>query len=1225
MNSSDHSRAAGLSPRGSRKGENGASCQGPRKLKRAARCAICCALVLLVGLLVGGWQLWFARQAYFTDADTIKQPADVALVRDVLWRPPEKLSQLLNTGKDDYEPRPSADGQTLYLVRGKAGENADIYFAERTLDGWTEPAPLARINSDYDDLGPEPSADRRKLYFYSNRPGGSGKYDLWMAERGLGDWQTPVNLGPLVNSEFNDYGPALTPDGKTLYFASNRPGPDDAEGPDPDAWLATLREDLYHRDYDLYTASLTDRGWSKAAPVAVLNTSQNEGSPAMSPVGDFLYFSSDRLGGSGGFDLYRTWLRRGPVQEPTNLGPSVNTAANELDPGLTMGGNALYYSSDHPPERLEPEKPNDYNLYYTSSREVFRESEHQQTSINWAGLWREIFPNLLWLLLSLLLLLLLFYLLRGEAYRKLSLLAKCLLASLLMHMLLLFLLSFWGVSAAIAEAIRQGGGIKVALASPPGSSDIAVQIRGRLADFEMPAQPILQLEKQTPEFRTEFSTVQAKLDMESHRMEFADRLPMTTDIPEAPQPMPDRPKLRDPVLEPADAARPADVRVATPQEAERINEQESVMPAHPEPAIVSRKRVALTELPTPRAPTSIVRLDPADADLAKPTENRRSLAIGPRNLQPAPVSPRQREVEFDAPAIELHQPPTWTLPSMPHAGAAEPSMAETTPELEPMIPVTGRWESEVESTRAHETARVDLTPAPVSQVDVATSSVAALEQPELEEPQVGVVASLPVPKTVASEIPTVAFSDVALPTENRRASERERELVPDVDRLAAVGDVPRRSEIQVHPLAQQPTALVALAPAATRRPGADSVSMANRPTLHEVAPNGRDTIGAVARLRTVTIPQPSDSRLALPTETTLPPNPYVQRKVEQRKDLVERGGGTEETEKAVVLALKWLAAHQDDDGHWDAQRFDSRCGGCGGTTRIQADVALTGLALLCFLAVDHTHVQQGQYQANVQKGLRWLRNGQASNGDLRNGETMYSHAIATIALSEAYGMTADAALAQPVQSAVDFIYGARNDSEGGWRYDPGQVGDTSVLGWVAMALKSAEAAGADVPEGAFEVARRWLERVSRGTSRGLYGYQPGRKHTRSMTAEGMFVQQLLGHTSDELRMQTSARYVTQQPPDWDDDANTYLWYYATLALFQHQGAEWQVWNEALTEQLLTHQHQSGRAAGSWDSTDRWSRLGGRVYQTALCTLMLEVYYRYLPRYMQSAGLEASSN
>ena len=215
-------------------------------------------------------------------------------------------------------------------------------------------------------------------------------------------------------------------------------------------------------------------------------------------------------------------------------------------------------------------------------------------------------------------------------------------------------------------------------------------------------------------------------------------------------------------------------------------------------------------------------------------------------------------------------------------------------------------------------------------------------------------------------------------------------------------------------------------------------------------------------------------------------------------------------------------------------------------------------------------------------------------------------------------MTADPELADAGRRAIDFIYRARNTSDGGWRYDPGQIGDTSVLGWQVMALKRAEASGIEVPEAALDVAGRWLERVSRGPVGGLYAYQPGRKHSRSMTAEAMFVQQLLGHSADEVRMRTSARYIIKELPDWEDNPNTYLWYYATLALFQHQGEEWALWNQAVIEQLLTHQRRSGKAAGSWDSTDRWSKLGGRVYQTALCTLMLEVYYRYLPVYMQPA-------
>jgi hypothetical protein len=69
-----------------------------------------------------------------------------------------------------------------------------------------------------------------------------------------------------------------------------------------------------------------------------------------------------------------------------------------------------------------------------------------------------------------------------------------------------------------------------------------------------------------------------------------------------------------------------------------------------------------------------------------------------------------------------------------------------------------------------------------------------------------------------------------------------------------------------------------------------------------------------------------------------------------------------------------------------------------------------------------------------------------------------------------------------------------------------------------------------------------------------------------------------------------------------------------MAMYQHQGEAWERWNKAMTREILEHQITSGPAAGSWDPTDRWSLIGGRIYQTALCTLSLEVYYRYLPLY-----------
>ena len=146
------------------------------------------------------------------------------------------LPDLIDAGFDAYEPRFSVDGLTLYFVRGKAGDNADIYFSERSFVGWSEPEPLVSINSTYDDLGPEPSQDGQSLYFYSDRPGGQGGYDIWVAHR-RGDgsgFSVPINLGPRVNSEFNDYGPAVTPKTDLLYFSSNRPLPSDIIQPNPE-------------------------------------------------------------------------------------------------------------------------------------------------------------------------------------------------------------------------------------------------------------------------------------------------------------------------------------------------------------------------------------------------------------------------------------------------------------------------------------------------------------------------------------------------------------------------------------------------------------------------------------------------------------------------------------------------------------------------------------------------------------------------------------------------------------------------------------------------------------------------------------------------------------------------------------------------------------------------------------------------------------------------------
>ena len=78
--------------------------------------------------------------------------------------------------------------------------------------------------------------------------------------------------------------------------------------------------------------------------------------------------------------------------------------------------------------------------------------------------------------------------------------------------------------------------------------------------------------------------------------------------------------------------------------------------------------------------------------------------------------------------------------------------------------------------------------------------------------------------------------------------------------------------------------------------------------------------------------------------------------------------------------------------------------------------------------------------------------------------------------------------------------------------------------------------------------------------------------------------------------------------------NLYSWYYATMALYHRQDAMWDDWNRALQDALLATQNRSGSLAGSWDPDTEWGSYGGRVYSTAMATLCLEVYYRFLPLY-----------
>ena len=1276
---------------------------------------------------------------YYTDADTIRVPYDGAQIRDILWQPAKSLTELINTGEDDYEPCLSADGSRLFFVRGKAGENAEIFTSIRTLHGWSEPVALSDVNSEYEDLGPAPTADGSALYFYSDRPGGYGGYDLWVSYRGESGWQAAINLGPDVNSGYNDYGPSLTPDGKTLYFASNRPRAEDETQPDPDAWNATLREDLFQRDYDLYSANITDSGMTLAKGLVAINSPYNEGAPAVSSFGDFLYFSSDRPGGEGGFDLYRSRRVAGELRSPRNLGSAVNTSANELDPGLSLGGYALYFSSDRTldtnlsdpagpvgqgvaaVEDVAASRHRSYGLFYTNSREVFTDIEQRDRApINWAALWAALGPNLLWALLALLLLLALLALMREAENRRLSLISKCLLASLMAHVLLMLLFNVYEVTSSMASEFRRRGRIQVALVSPVAGSDIARQIRGDLTEAVAPEPPTMTVNRHSTQVDVDARPEPAVLDVAPSTFQHIaqSRAEVT---------MADARVERDPtdniVVNNAELLRAQKQVVSAtnlPRESQPESRDDPVrpQPEHPEATqVVPRPTMQVAQ----RTPTdAMARLSPDSAASSSIVENASSLSRDPSSSATEAALPSQVLFDSDTVIVSVDQTPTRdiALPAAPIDRPVDtvepaalvatktvaanrrafdptkplPQSPTTTVTIDPLPPrplldtpslaasgdanfvESGATYVLVASSMAVEVEVTSMPQAPLALGNLETAPSSANESPgavpstnveatsrravPVRESLGRTVKSLvqlePTRSTEAESDSTLAsgayaqvvdsptktgiveglfgglnpslpdLEDVVLPTLEQADADAAGEAASDPDLLFAVRTESRaKFSMDASQGLDATTWRRSDLPGRTRLPFGDGMATAVQISTVEAASFSADRFAFAVVPDTLDLPVPGAAflKLSLPTDERPPDDPYVQRLADGRLSLVERMGGSVATEEAILRALAWLAEHQSENGRWDGEAFDDSCGECGGETDIEIDRALTGLALLCFYGAGHTHLADGPYRKHMERGIEFLLNDVRNDGDLRGGESMYTQGIVTMVLAEAYGMSRDKRFVGPIGAAAGFIDRARNPRDGGWRYDPGDRGDTSVLGWQIMALKSASLSGIAVPAGSFRSARKWLDRVSRRGKSGLYAYKPGREPTPSMTAEAMFVQQLLGLPRDDPRMQQSAEYISAYLPDWDD-SNTYFWYYATLALFQYRGPLWVSWNEALTQTLLSNQRTDGRAAGSWDPVGEWASDGGRVYQTALCTLMLEVYYRYLPMYTLDGGIEA---
>ena len=340
------------------------------------------------------------------------------------------------------------------------------------------------------------------------------------------------------------------------------------------------------------------------------------------------------------------------------------------------------------------------------------------------------------------------------------------------------------------------------------------------------------------------------------------------------------------------------------------------------------------------------------------------------------------------------------------------------------------------------------------------------------------------------------------------------------------------------------------------------------------------------------------------------PGMFEGRGTAERAKLAESEGGNAASEKAVEEGLRWLAKHQEKSGAWSLNAFSQvdDCDGQCGNQGLNSDVGGTGFGLLPFLGAGYTH-RNGKYKNTVQKGLDWLIADQTKEGTFQNclAGTLYAHGVASIALCEAYAMTKDPKLKAPAQRAIDYIVMAQHQG-GGWRYGPGQAGDTSVTGWQVIALRSAQQGGLKIPRSVFTKVSVYLDSVQTDKAGSGYRYMPGARITDAMIAEGLLCRI---YTSSKLRrgeLRAGVEYLQEHLPSIGGEL--YYDYYATQVLHHYGGEPWDEWNHVMRDLLIEAQATEGHARGSWAPQGGHDSSGGRVYATSLALLTLEVYYRH---------------
>ena len=396
-------------------------------------------IILIVLLLIT--LLWNTNiLEYYLNGVGLKKPVFSTYSRVVLWNKPWLLTGKLNSVKGNQEITISGDKKLMIISRYYSADNKDLFYSRNINEKWTKPKRMNVVNSEYNEITPSLSEDGKYLFFASNRPGGKGGYDIWLSENSSDTWLPPYLISNGVNTEYDEKNPYLSVDKQVFYFNSNR----------PKEALDNPRLDSRKNEFDIFSLHVEDIFDNDDSSsffkfrflkrLEILNSNYDEGHVSATAGGNIIYFSSNRTGGLGGYDIYRSYLLNEGYTQPENLGGLINSEKDEICPLISTDGYDIYFGSN----KFSWED-NDYQVFKTNSSEVIKKFDLSL-----------LFDFLSIIFLLLIIIIIIWLLLRLLAKKSdVSLVLKCLIIALIIHLIFVLLSGIWYLGGKVSEAIKE--------------------------------------------------------------------------------------------------------------------------------------------------------------------------------------------------------------------------------------------------------------------------------------------------------------------------------------------------------------------------------------------------------------------------------------------------------------------------------------------------------------------------------------------------------------------------------------------------------------------------------------------------------------------------------------------------------------------------------------------------------------------------------------------------